>query len=408
MKYSLVTFTLLAYIPLAAATQPGVILVEPPPGILNCVALCVNSDGTRIGGYCYSGGGTFYSGFVWSSEAGVTHYVDPERNIVVHDVSDVSDDVCASRSTGPVYTFRVQVGNPLLPASSQLASDSRYHLNPRGMNADGTLVYGERHDMLTDTTAVFTWRPGDAQATLLDGTTPRGTGTTQLIGGLTSMDNSGSKIIGNIYVNDNISYDGVWIDGIFEPLKMLPGHTGAAVRGAGISRNGVYYAGSYNYRAALWKDGEPIVTLYQTGEQINGFYAVADHGRLAVNDTQVWTRERGLEFATDFFAAHSAPIPQGWNLGGIANISADGSVFVGYLRNPQPPGIRRGFIARTTYAPCYADFNSDGGVDGADVQSFFETWQSGTDDGDVNLDGGVDGADIESFFIDWMAGGCIS
>ena len=55
---------------------------------------------------------------------------------------------------------------------------------------------------------------------------------------------------------------------------------------------------------------------------------------------------------------------------------------------------------------CIADFNSDGGVDGADVESFFVSWQDGEDDADVNADGGVDGSDVETFFVAWESGGC--
>jgi len=56
--------------------------------------------------------------------------------------------------------------------------------------------------------------------------------------------------------------------------------------------------------------------------------------------------------------------------------------------------------------PCPADFNQDGGIDGADVQDFFTAWEAGDAAGDVNFDGGVDGADVETFFAAWEAGGC--
>jgi hypothetical protein len=57
-------------------------------------------------------------------------------------------------------------------------------------------------------------------------------------------------------------------------------------------------------------------------------------------------------------------------------------------------------------APCPADFNADGGVDGADVEAFFLAWQVGDVTADVNQDGGVDGSDLEAFFVPWAAGGC--
>jgi glucose/arabinose dehydrogenase len=56
--------------------------------------------------------------------------------------------------------------------------------------------------------------------------------------------------------------------------------------------------------------------------------------------------------------------------------------------------------------PCPADFNQDGGVDGADVEAFFVAWTNSDPSADVNLDGGIDGGDLEAFFIPWEAGGC--
>ena len=56
---------------------------------------------------------------------------------------------------------------------------------------------------------------------------------------------------------------------------------------------------------------------------------------------------------------------------------------------------------------CAADYNDDGGVDGADVDAFFADWSEGSPFADVNLDGGVDGADVDEFFIVWAAGGCV-
>jgi hypothetical protein len=53
---------------------------------------------------------------------------------------------------------------------------------------------------------------------------------------------------------------------------------------------------------------------------------------------------------------------------------------------------------------CPADFNQDGGVDGADVDAFFAAWESGDASADVNQDGGIDGGDIETFFVAWEAG----
>jgi len=64
-------------------------------------------------------------------------------------------------------------------------------------------------------------------------------------------------------------------------------------------------------------------------------------------------------------------------------------------------------VATVTVAPtCPADYNQDGGVDGADLESFFIDWEAGDSQADVNQDGGVDGTDVETFIVVWEAGGC--
>ncbi|MBS0195917.1 MAG: hypothetical protein JSR77_04085 [Planctomycetes bacterium] len=54
---------------------------------------------------------------------------------------------------------------------------------------------------------------------------------------------------------------------------------------------------------------------------------------------------------------------------------------------------------------CPADYNGDGGVDGADVAAFYADWENSVTCSDVNFDGGPDG-DVETFFSFWEAGGC--
>jgi len=55
---------------------------------------------------------------------------------------------------------------------------------------------------------------------------------------------------------------------------------------------------------------------------------------------------------------------------------------------------------------CPADYNQDGGIDGADVAAFFADWENGNNAADFNQDGGVDGADVDAFFTAWESGSC--
>ena len=63
-------------------------------------------------------------------------------------------------------------------------------------------------------------------------------------------------------------------------------------------------------------------------------------------------------------------------------------------------------VVVTVTAPCIADFNLDGGIDGADLADFYTAWEQGSNAADVNQDGGIDGGDVESFIVLWEAGGC--
>jgi hypothetical protein len=91
-------------------------------------------------------------------------------------------------------------------------------------------------------------------------------------------------------------------------------------------------------------------------------------------------------------------------LRGTADDSTGGGFAGEYIASLS--GLRRASACTPDCPPCTADFNGDGGVDGADVQAFFETWESGSTCGDANGDGGVDGGDVEHFMLAWEAGGC--
>jgi len=86
------------------------------------------------------------------------------------------------------------------------------------------------------------------------------------------------------------------------------------------------------------------------------------------------------------------------------------------IDNPAPLGGSRGgpvtriicerFIQCGPCPACAADYNEDGGIEGADVQAFFYDWERGFACADVNRDGGVDGSDVGRFFQYWEAGTC--
>jgi fibronectin type 3 domain-containing protein len=110
----------------------------------------------------------------------------------------------------------------------------------------------------------------------------------------------------------------------------------------------------------------------------------------------------------------SIPVSDAVNISGantdtltIDNLSAgDEGAYSVHITSPCGNVSSRRALLTVLPLPCPADFNQDGGVDGADVSAFFEAWEAGDSSADVNLDGGVDGSDIDTFFTAWEAGGC--
>lgn len=79
-------------------------------------------------------------------------------------------------------------------------------------------------------------------------------------------------------------------------------------------------------------------------------------------------------------------------VGGAGNASGSFSLNISCEANPCPA--------------CAADYDQNGGVDGADVSSFFDEWSQGLPCADIDESGGIDGADVDTFFLLWSAGGC--
>jgi hypothetical protein len=62
--------------------------------------------------------------------------------------------------------------------------------------------------------------------------------------------------------------------------------------------------------------------------------------------------------------------------------------------------------AATVTVRCIGDFNSDGGIDGSDVESFFFAWDEAATTADIDLDGLIDETDAREFFARWAEGRC--
>lgn len=128
--------------------------------------------------------------------------------------------------------------------------------------------------------------------------------------------------------------------------------------------------------------------------------------------------------APSAYLLHGTPIGRSWAIGalpgdmtGLAPLDLNnlgnnfltrsgGPSFVGnwIIRAEGTSGT--GIIDPDGPRECLADYNNDGGIDGADFEAFFLDWELGEAAADLNQDGGVDGADVEVFFLAWSEGRC--
>ncbi len=90
----------------------------------------------------------------------------------------------------------------------------------------------------------------------------------------------------------------------------------------------------------------------------------------------------------------------------LSATEGDEGVYTCFVTTPCGTGLSDRALLTVDQIPCPADYNQDGGIDGADVDAFYADWEAGDLNADVNQDGGVDGADVDYFFEKWEAGGC--
>lgn len=142
-----------------------------------------------------------------------------------------------------------------------------------------------------------------------------------------------------------------------------------------------------NGSRVLLREGDPI-DLDQDGQFDDNVFI----GR--ANPANAAFQANGVQFANDG-TVHT-----------LVNIrDADG------LEKPPPPSEAGCLALRAAMGVplCHPDYNQDGGggwACGADVEAFFLAWEVSETCADVNQDGGIDCADVETFFIGRESGSC--
>lgn len=391
------------------AIEPGFTLIEPPPGLTGTTVSDISADGKFVVGRSFAS--PVIRGFIWSNgvREDLVHPESYDTSGVYH-ISDDGQTMVAyfGRFTAPYNDFWY-LGSSSGPYfnSWPVPRDSPNHVI-YGMSGDGSTVYGRwgRHST-TDTNpeGLFTWRGPNTEVQMLPVEVPIFDFPTIDAGTVTpnSMTYSGDILVGTAWNELSHSAPVLWRNNLISRIPFSPSELETELYAVAISSDGQYVGGSISYWGVIWRDLEVVELIEPLPPYGSSFFItfIADHGRLALDELGgIWTKELGLLPSSTFLAMHGAPVPAGWSSIRIKSASSDGSIFAGEIRN-QTLGLTRGFIAHTTYKPCYADFNSDGGVDGQDVESFFTIWESGESPADVNLDGGVTGDDVGEFFTQW-------
>lgn len=162
------------------------------------------------------------------------------------------------------------------------------------------------------------------------------------------------------------------------------------------------YAGAWQRAAAAAGNAMGII-LYSTGPEFAG-ESLGNYREDAKASFHMAYRQA----AADLGAVHASLYYDLTNGAGCMNSHLTGENTESRTHPSTAFDVARIFdqVGQLLAAPCAADFNQDGGVDGADVDSFTSAWESGQPQADVNQDGGIDGSDVDRFMTDWEAGGC--
>lgn len=364
--------------------QPGVtVLVNPPGAFQEAVADAVSGDGGKVVGEAKFNTSIFEA-TVWSGDAApVSLGGTIPGGFFGSGAFGCSDDgqVAVGSRERPGFIIEAcnWAGTTLIPMGAQDPNGGYSIANDA--TGDGSVVVGST-DTTAGTTMACRWNAafgyvvlpdiaggvefGEARAITADGRVSVGYGSSPL----------GTEAVR--WLHADWSTQGWNAPDTLEVLGDLPG--GALLASA----------------LAVSADGRTIVG-----------YGSTSATEIAAT---IWTPGGGLRNLKDAVLAD-----HGLDLGTAVlreanGISGDALVICGIGRR-QPGAAIEGWIldlrpSGSTCSPCAADFDQNGGVDGADIAAFFGDYEQGLPCGDVDQNGGVDGADIAIFFQAYEAGGC--
>ncbi|MBL8762869.1 MAG: hypothetical protein JNM07_01200 [Phycisphaerae bacterium] len=354
-----------------------------------------------------AGAGFASLGFLTGHASGTAYDVNEDGSVIVGSLT---------RTTGGYTAFRWTASDGL-KALTGLPSNVTGSI-PYAVNRDGTVLAGVAYGTLSTSqgtrsaSQVFLWTA--AQGMVVLGELPNAcAGETDRSYGM-DLSDDGSVLVG--YSRSGTCRLEAFRWTLAGGFTTLGGLGGPSMNSAaeGISGDGSVVVGwgvtTGGSRASRWVDGQiqDLGALPNPTGRASAATACNADGRVVVGTSRVgaantgfaWYHRYGMYDLQARLTALGVHAVAGWALTNITGVSGDGSVIVGWGRDPQ--GRSSGF--RITLPACPNDANYDGSLDDTDYFEFLNAFFANDPAADINHDNVVDGADFEDFVAGFVAG----
>src|SRR5262245_28970953 len=312
-------------------------------GYFDSVPSGVSADGSLVVGHSNSARGM--EAFRWTRQGGIVGLGFPQAYATSADGSAVVGYRLVAGGAEPVCWTRHDRLQGLGRIANDVAGDGR------GINADGSVIVGSYEVGSTSKRVAFRWMRGIGIAPLeLPPSATRGAEAY-------AVSADGDVVVGAIRQDSDCRKAFLWSESGMVELGVLPGDR-CSVANA-ISADGLVVVGSsesVGSEAFRWTQKTGMVGLgaLPGGGRNSRAFGVSADGSIIVGQSQgesgleafIWYATHGMRSVRQLLlsATDSNTSLHGWKLLSATAVSRDGSVIVGYGKNPR--GNREAWIAR--------------------------------------------------------------
>ena len=327
--------TAVAGVPVAAWGQtPGYLFPGVVPGGVGSGASAVSADGRFAAGMSTSSNGSGVSPFVWSEASGRYDLALTEpatANAFTRGISDNGSVLVgqaggsrAFRWRGPgTYQFLPLLTNPNQPVHDQNAAT--------GVSGDGSIVVGRSYRTQYLFGQAFRWTEATGMQPL--GFTVSG----HVYSEANAISRDGNVIVGMSQAANGRSDAFRWTAlGGMQALPLVADTTSAWAQGT--NHDGSIISGFCDDFGVLWRGTSIQILQNPPFWACRGVTDLSDDGSVVLGvlrdaaqnlEPRIWTPLGGWQTPSVYFAAQGFPLPQGWEVSSVASLSADGRTFCG-------------------------------------------------------------------------------